>query len=183
MYEQPPHPGLPSGQAAPGWPVAPPASVVPASPAGTGPRRPVRVLVAAVVSALLLLGLVGNGVAVLAVRGRLDTEKSRLDGELAAHRRAQDKAQQDLKNRFQKADLPAKLQAVRDRNAAASAALLEWGRSGQQLSGLKTVRQARSTCVAAVIEYDTTAAQFPTDMLAGLPQRIDLTDDAVNCGR
>lgn len=199
MYQQPPHPGLPSGQPAPGWPaattantqpmtpdswpVAPPASVVPVSPAGAGRRRPLRVLVAAAVSALLLLGLVGNGVAVLAVRGRLHTETSRLDTALAAHRRVQAQAQQDLKNRFQQADLPGKLQTVRDRSAAASAALIAWGQSGQQLSGLKTVRQARSTCVAAVIDYDTTAAQFPADLLAGLPQRIDLTDDAINCGR
>jgi hypothetical protein len=146
-------------------------------------RRRVRVLVAAVVTAVLLLALAGDGVAVLVVRNQLRAETSRLDGELAAHRRAQAQARYELQARFRQADLAGKLQTVRTRDEAASAALIAWGTSGQPLSALKTVREARNACAAAVIDYNATAARFPSDLLNGLPARIDLSDDATDCGR
>jgi hypothetical protein len=142
-----------------------------------------RVNVAAAVAALLLLVLAVNGAVVLAVRGQLQVETSRLDKKLTAHRLAQQQAREDLQTRFRQADLPGKLQTVRTRDRAATAALLAWGTSGQALSGLKTVRQARNECADAVIDYNTTAARFPNDMLTGLPQRITLSDETNGCGR
>lgn len=203
MYQQPSQPGQTTGLPTSGWPVAattnpqpvtpegwpaaPPTSAPPYAPVGpglpAGRRRPVRVLVAAAITSLLLLGLTGNGVAVLAVRGQLRADTARLDGELAAQRRAQTQARDDLQAKFRQADLPGKLQTVRTRDEAASAALIAWGTSGQPLSGLKTVREARNACAQAVIDYDTTAARFPSDLLTGLPLRINLSDDTTDCGR
>jgi nitrate/nitrite-specific signal transduction histidine kinase len=143
----------------------------------------VRLVVAATITALLLLGLAGNGAAVFAVRGQLRAETSRLDNDLAARRQAQTQARDELQTRFRQADLPGKLQLVRTRDEAAADALIAWGTSGQPLSALKTVRQARNACAEAVIDYDATAARFPSEMLTGLPVRIDLNDDTTDCGR
>jgi hypothetical protein len=96
---------------------------------------------------------------------------------------AQRKTREDLQARFREADLHGKLRTVRARDEAATAALLAWGTSGQSVSGLKTVRQARNECADAVIDYNTTAARFPNDMLTGLPLRITLTDETTGCGR
>jgi hypothetical protein len=142
-----------------------------------------RVNVAIVVTTLLLIVLAVNGAAVLGVGGQQRSEKSRLDKELTAHRLAQQKAREDLQARYRQADLPGKLRTVRSRDEAATAALIAWGTSGQALSGLKTVRQARNECADAVIDYNATAARFPNDMLIGLPQRITLTDETNGCGR
>ena len=192
MYYQPSQPMPPPAEPGSSWPVNPPISAIPVTSIPTSsapfgppvePRRSKRALIAGAVTAVLLLGLVGDGVAVLTVRGRLRSETSRLDGDLAAKRRAQATAQEELKTRLQQADLPGKLRTVRDRTDAASDALITWGTSGQPLSGLKTIRQARNDCETAVIDYDATAAQFPADMLSGLPLRIDLNDETTDCGR
>ena len=176
MYEQPPH----------DWPTAPPTSGVWQAPAPAelpaGSRRPVRVTVAVAVAALLLLVLTVNGLAVLTVRGQQRGDTTRLDRELTAHRLAQQQAREELQARFRQADLPGKLQTVRTRNEAATAALLAWNSSGQATSGLKTIRQALNECADAVIDYNTTAARFPNDMLTGLPRRINLSDDPIGCG-
>jgi hypothetical protein len=87
-----------------------------------------------------------------------------------------------LQARFRQADLSGKLRTVRTRNEAATAALLAWGTSGQSVSGLKTIRQARNECADAVIDYNATAARFPNDLLTGLPRRINLSDDPIGCG-
>lgn len=171
MHEQPPQPGPETNLPAPA-----PAEL----PAGR--RRPARVTVAGAVAAVLLLVLAVNGLAVLTVRGQQRGETTRLDRELAAHRLAQQQAREELQARFRQADLPGKLQTVRTRNEAATAALLAWGYSGQATSGLKTVRQARNECADAVIDYNATAARFPNDMLTGLPRRINLSDDPIGCG-
>ena len=139
--------------------------------------------VAAAVAALLLLVLAVNGVAVLAVRGQQRAETTRLNKELTAHQVAQRQAREDLQARLRQADLPGKLQTVRARDRAATAALLAWGTSGQSLSGLKTIRQARNECADAVIDYNATAARFPTDILTGIPQRISQSDDTTDCDR
>jgi hypothetical protein len=141
-----------------------------------------RVTVAGAVAAVLLLVLVVNGLAVLVVRGQLRGETSRLGKELTAHQLAQRQAREDLQAEFRQANLPGKLQTVRTRDEAATAALLAWGTSGQSLSGLKTVRQARNECADAVIDYNATAARFPNDMLIGLPTRINLSDESPGCG-
>ncbi|GIJ72504.1 hypothetical protein [Virgisporangium ochraceum] len=164
-------PGTPPWQA-PGTPAAP-----------TGGPRPKRVTVAAVVAAALLLVLVVNGVVVLAVRGQLRGETTRLDRELAAHQQAQKQAREALQAQFREADLPGKLQTVRTRDKAATAALIAWGSSGQPYSGLKTIRQARNDCEDAVIDYNATAARFPYDMMGGLPLRINPSDDTTDCDR
>lgn len=139
--------------------------------------------VAAVVTFLLLLVLVGHGVVVLAVRGQLRAELSTLDSELAAGRLAREQAQADLRTRFQQADLPGRLRTVRSRDEAADAALLTWGTTGQPLSGPNTIRQARNDCAEAVIDHNATAARFPVDMLAGQPRRIDPAGRTTGCGR
>ncbi|MFI5908381.1 hypothetical protein [Dactylosporangium sp. NPDC051541] len=161
----------------------PPTSAIPTSSAPVAPRRSRRTLIAGAVAAVLLLGLIGNGVAVVAVRGRLQSQTTRLDADLVAKHKAQAAAKDALQARFQQADLPRKLQTVRDRTTAESDALYAWGTGGQPLSGLKTIREARNACQAAVIDYDATAAQFPAELLVGLPDRINLSDKATDCGR
>jgi hypothetical protein len=138
--------------------------------------------VAAAVAVVLLLVLTVNGVAVLAVRAQLGAETSRLDKELAAHQQAQRKAREDLQARFRQADLSGKLQTVRNRDQAATAALISWGTSDQPISGLKLIREARNQCAEAVIDYNATAARFPNELLSGLPRRINLTDETIGCG-
>ncbi|MFB9409866.1 hypothetical protein [Dactylosporangium matsuzakiense] len=160
-----------------------PTGAVPTSAGPVEPRRSRRVTVVAVLAVVFLLAFVGNGVAVLAVQARLNNEKAKLSTELAARQHAEAAARADLETRFKQADLPRKLQTVRDRDRAASDALIAWGTSSQPLSGLKTIRQARNSCQAAVIDYDATAAQFPDDLLVGLPNRINLNDESTNCGR
>lgn len=203
MYPEPPQPDQPpagpgSGWPATGpvnaqpmspggWPAAAPTSTVPASPVGSGsPARrglPPRVFVAAAIVAVLLLGLAGNEVAVLVSRSHLRAQMSTLDSELAARQQAQKRARDDLRARFQQADLPGKLRKVRDLTDASSAALDAWVRAGEPLSGLKDIRATQNRCEDAVIDYDATAAQFTPDLLTGLPLRIDMTDDATNCRR
>jgi hypothetical protein len=34
-----------------------------------------------------------------------------------------------------------------------------------------------------VIDYDATAAQFPAELLTGLPLQINLSDETTSCGR
>jgi hypothetical protein len=187
VYQEPVRPGPNPDVPTPDWPTAPPTSAAwqapPAPELPTGNRRSTRVTVAAVTAAVLLLVLTVNGLAVLTVRGQQRSEMSRLDKKLTAHRLAQQKAREDLQARFRQADLPGKLRTVRSRDEAATAALVAWGTSGQSLSGLKTVRQARNECADAVIDYNATAARFPNDMLTGLPQRITLSDETIGCGR
>lgn len=187
MYQEPAQPGPNPNVPTPDWPTAPPTGAAWPAPAAPelppGNRRPVRVTVAAVIAAVLLLVLTVNGLAVLTVRGQQRSETSRLDKELTAHRLAQQKAREDLQAQFRQADLHGKLRTVRTRDEAATAALLAWGTSGQSLSGLKTVRQARNECADAVIDYNATAARFPSDMMTGLPLRITLSDETTGCGR
>lgn len=156
----------------------------PAAPAPpSAGQRPKRVTVAAVVAAVLLLALIVDGLVVLAVRGQLRGETTRLDRELAAHQQAQRNAREALQVQFREADLSGKLQTVRTRDKAATAALIAWGTSGQPYSGLKTIREARNACEDAVIDYNATAARFPYDMMAGLPQRISASDETTDCDR
>lgn len=138
---------------------------------------------ALVVTTVLLLVLAVDGAAVYIVRGQQRDEIAALDKASAARQQAQKQARDDLQAQFRQADLPGKLKTIRTRDEAATAALIAWGTSGQALTGLKTVRQARNECADAVIDYNAAAARFPSDMLNSLPISIKLSDETNGCGR
>ncbi|WP_203924083.1 hypothetical protein [Rugosimonospora africana] len=161
-----------------GYPVV---SIPPAPYGGTDWRTRARAL--AVVVGVLVLALAGTGTWLLIADGHLRHDLAKLDA--AAARRAQDQADAKTKltEQFRQADLSGKLDKVRTLTQQTRTALLSWDDGGQPLSGLKTLRDLGNKCDEAVIDYDGTAAQFPVEMLAGLPIRIDVTDEATDCAR
>jgi hypothetical protein len=145
--------------------------------------RRTRVRVLAVLTGVLVLALLGTG-GWLAIGGsHLHHELATLDADAARRKAAQDRARATLAEQFRQADLDGKLQRVRDLTQQAEDALLAWGNNGEPDSGLKTIRDLGNKCDEAVIDYDATAAQFPAAMLAALPIKIDITDDATDCIR
>jgi hypothetical protein len=135
-----------------------------------------------VLTAVLALAAVVAGTAVLISVNQLRSDVAGLRAERDRAKAARTAAQTKLQDDFRRADLPGKLQKVRDLTAEVQRVLIEWDKQ-QLTSGLKNIRAAADKCQEAVFDYDATAAQFPQSMLQGLPQRIDINDDSTNCGR
>jgi hypothetical protein len=141
----------------------------------------VRVLVAVVV--VLAVALTGVGVRVLTASSSAKDDVAALRSEAAARAKAKVDAQKKLRDDFDAANLSDKLQTVKDRTTAAGDALTRWATAGGKVEQIKSVRAARNTCDEAILDYNATAAQFPSSLLANLPDSIDLTNHDYNCGR
>jgi uncharacterized iron-regulated membrane protein len=144
---------------------------------------PARVKVLGVIVVALMLALAVTGLIVSVAANQLRGEAANLRADAAKRQEAQAQVQKKRADDYQQADLSGKLQRVRDLTNAANQTIITWAATGQQATTIKTVRDARNKCDEAVLDYDATAAQFPPSMLAGLPPRIDIKDNATDCGR
>jgi hypothetical protein len=159
-----------------GYPMPPVVSPYP-------PARSMRTVVLAGVVGVLLIALAGTAIATLVTNNSVHQQMSTLDGDIAARNAARAQQRSQLVSQFQQSHLSDKLLKVRTQTDVARQALLSWFSRGAPPDGIKAVQLERNACEAAVIDYDATAAQFPPDLLAGLPLRIDMTDTTTNCDR
>lgn len=175
-----------SGQPVAGYPAPQPTTPGPMGPMGPQPapaeaqRRKTTPLI--VINAVLGLLLLAVGAFVFATVSGLNGDISTLKDEKAKLASADAAAEAKLKDDFDKADLKGKFAKVQELTTASNRALIEWAADKANKS-VGTVQVAISRCNQAVFEYDSTAAKFPPKLLGSLPQRINTTDTATNCGR
>ncbi len=180
-----PKPGYPTSGAMPTvpqpQPYTDPSGWASAPPQPPRPRRSPLLPILIGISSLLALALVATVVVGLNVVGGIRTE---VDEKKAArdNRLAQEvSAQNDLKDRFAAADLPTKLNRVKDLDKATDVAFDRW--NNVAATRLGEVTDAMQLCNDAVAEYDRTAAPFPASMLGELPDKINLSNPQTDCGR
>lgn len=151
-----------------------------AIPAPPGPARSRSRIVLTVVAVLLGVALAVVAGAGQDVIGGLRHEVSGLRADRDAAARAADSARAHQRDALRDAALPDKLQRVRDLDRAVDTAFARWGAGTVKFGVLD---DAMDACYDAVDAYDRAAAPFPTDLLGGLPQAIDLTHSETDCGR
>jgi hypothetical protein len=166
----------------------PPHSVSQAFPQPLPQQRPARSrTVAILVPIVTVLGLLllGMGAYVGVTVGALRGDISALKAELVRYDEKDAEEKSALEKKFADADLPRKLQAVKDLDDKAREVLLAWGEmnDADQTRNLYTLQLSQDACITAVIEYDLAAAAFPASMLNGMPAEIDLTDPSTDCLR
>jgi hypothetical protein len=168
-----------SGGQVGGYPPVPqPVTPQPASP--EAPRR--RTMPLIVINAVLGLLLLAAAAFVFATVSGLNGDVKTLKDEKTKRTAAETAAEAKLKEDFDKADLKGKFAKVQELTTASNRALIEWAADKENKS-VRIVQVAITKCNEAVFDYDTTAAKFPPRMLGSLPQRVNTTDTATNCGR
>jgi hypothetical protein len=161
-------------------PIGPAGAPLPPRPEPVRSRGRALPWVLAVLAVILVAGGAVLGVNGFRHIGDLHDQASALrtqrDNDIQATAATAAKQREDLKA----ADLPGKLKAVQDADAAADDAFRKWD-TGTAKFG--TLDEAMDRCDDAVDTYNRAAAPFPADLLGSLPQRIDIHRESTDCGR
>jgi hypothetical protein len=112
--------------------------------------------------------------------GSLRHDVTAAKADVAAEKRLADEAAAKLRDDFRKADLPTKLQHVKDLDRAADDAFSKWDKGTVKFGVLD---KAMNDCNDAVDDYNRAAAPFPATMLGDLPSKINLANPETDCGR
>jgi hypothetical protein len=132
-------------------------------------------------AAVLLIASIGMVVVGVGQIGDLRSQVKSLESERDAAKKTADDAAAKVESDFKAADLPGKLQKVKDLDKAADEKFAAWKAGTLKFGELHGAMQA---CDDQVDEYNRTAARFPaTKFNTELPQTIDIGNRDTDCGR
>jgi hypothetical protein len=199
LYPEQPY-GAPANQpwSAPPVPSGPPVSGAPQAgaygyqqppqqpqmpPAPQAPQAPRSIAFPLLIALAVVLLMASIGTVIIGV-GQISDLRSQvtsLKSERDAAKKADDAAKAKVESDFAAADLPGKLQKVKDLDKAAEDKFAAWKAGTAKFGELHGAMQA---CDDQVAEYDRTAAKFPaTKFNTELPQIVDTGNRDTDCGR